>query len=190
MYVLYVCVGGGTCARAADAFIPRYLREQGIPPHSIGIADGGVQGVDDAPGPFSLACSPLCWKSSLTWESCQRCILTTFPSFLGDNFVDAMPKSKQNYEYTTQARGSKSTRLEDQMPKRLSQDGRDARKHTKAKRANRGKGDTWETQMGQQRQRQDMRNNLSDIIGLGGIYKSKPKRQNRFMRFLHHLSFS
>ena len=209
MYVLYVCVGGGTCARAADAFIAvvrqsakcsclvwvrqsafagkivqlmgrawvmmiqahehvffgdvhsgnlmvkisytnddvsfvptwidfgaavlrrevfllqRYLREKGIPPHSIGIADGGVQGVDDAPGPFSLACSPLCWKSSLTWESCQRCILTTFPSFLGDNFVDAMPKSKQNYEYTTQARGSKSTRLEDQMPKRLSQDGCD-----------------------------------------------------------------
>ena len=52
MYVLYVCVGGGTYARAADAFIPRYLREQGIPPHSIGIADGGVQGVVDAPGPF------------------------------------------------------------------------------------------------------------------------------------------
>ena len=159
MYVLYVCVGGGTCARAADAFIAvvrqsakcsglvwvrqsafagkivqlmgrawvmmiqahehvffgdvhsgnlmvkisytnddvsfvptwidfgaavlrrevfllqRYLREKGIPPHSIGIADGGVQGVDDAPGPFSLACSPLCWKSSLTWESCQRCML-------------------------------------------------------------------------------------------------------------------
>ena len=139
MYVLYVCtlcmysmcVGGGTYARAADAFIPRYLREQGIPPHSIGIADGGVQGVDDAPGPFSLACSPLCRKSCLTWESRQRCILTTFPSFLGDNFVGAMPKSKQNYEYTTQARGSKSTRLEDQMPKRLSQDGCDAGRHTK-----------------------------------------------------------
>ena len=76
MYVLYVCVGGGTYARAADAFIPRYLRQKGIPPHSIGIADGGVQGVDDAPGPFSLACSPLCRKSCLTWESRHRCILS------------------------------------------------------------------------------------------------------------------
>ena len=42
-----------------------------------------------------------------------------------------MPKSKQNCEYTTQARGSKSARLEDQMPKRLSQDGCDAGRHTK-----------------------------------------------------------
>ena len=54
----------------------------------------------------------------------------------------------------------------------------------KPKAANQGKGDTWETQMGQQRQRRDMRNNLSDIIGLGGFYKNKPKRQTRFMRFV------
>ena len=44
----------------------------------------------------------------------------TVPSFLGGNFGGAMPKSKQNCEYTTQARGSKSARLEDQMPKGLS----------------------------------------------------------------------
>ena len=44
--------------------------------------------------------------------------------------------------------------------------------------------------MGQQRQRRDTRNNLSDIIGLGGVYKSKPKRQNRFMRYLQEKNLS
>ena len=52
------------------------------------------------------------------------------------------------------------------------------------------KKDAWETQMGQQRQRRDTRNNLSDIIGLGGVYKSKPKRQNRFMRYLQEKNLS
>ena len=60
-----------TVLRREVFLLQRYLREKGIPPHSIGIADGGVQGVDDAPGPFSLACSPLCWKSSLTATSCK-----------------------------------------------------------------------------------------------------------------------
>ena len=42
------------------------------------------------------------------------------PSFLGGNFRGAMPQSKQKCRYTTQARGSKSARLENQMSKRLS----------------------------------------------------------------------
>ena len=46
------------------------------------------------------------------------------------------------------------------------------------------KKDARETQTGQQRQRRDTRNNLSGIIGLGGVYKSKPKRQIRFVRYL------
>ena len=56
---------------------------------------------------------------------------TTDPSFLGDDFVGAMPESKQNCDYTTQARRSKSVRLEDQRPKRSSQNGCDVGRHTK-----------------------------------------------------------
>ena len=67
---------GAAVLRREVFLLQRYFGEKGIPPHSIGIADGGVQGVDDAPGPFSLACSPLCRKSCLTWESRHRCILS------------------------------------------------------------------------------------------------------------------
>ena len=92
---------------------------------------------DDVPGPFSsLPFHPTPTRN-------RHLSGSTFPSLLGDHFVGTMPKSKQNCECTTQARGSKSARLEDQMPKRFSQHGCDARRRTKTKRAtHRGKGET------------------------------------------------
>ena len=45
-----------TMPRREVFLLQRYLREKGMAPHSIGIADGGVQGVDDAPGPTGTSC--------------------------------------------------------------------------------------------------------------------------------------